>query len=346
MYSLNTLKSVQEVLKQKTGKAYFNSNSTELMTFCPNCERDRFFKNLKCHLYISTKSPIFNCFKCDFSGILPKLLNKLNIDTDKYIKQEDLDIGINNKLKDIELDYSNFKDLKIPTINNNQFIEKQNYLKERFINEVDINKIDNLIFDIKKFIEINNIETDETTRKIIDLLQKQFVGFLSTRKSIIICRNIDKESDFRYYNLYLGKKSYFKDFYGIINNSGKRFDNINNIVLSEGVFDIIQSYNNPKFAKLREKSCLWAASLNCKYNVLIRSVLDYCKISKANIIILSDSGIEPYKYKILEEHPSIENLVIYWNKTGKDFGELNIEPVRKIFSKPQHKRFIKNAEKV
>lgn len=331
MYNIEVVKKLQPAIRQKMGKAFFNSNNTELVIFCPMCERDRFFKNnKKGHLYIATNAPVFNCFKCGFKGVIPKLLNILEIDSKKYISDADLDISINKRIQNSEIEYNNFSNYYTPKLELEKFEDKMKYLTNRFSEYVDLNKIDNIVFDIKEFIHINNIEINKSTENIIDFLQSNFVGFLSIRRSLMICRNIDIKSQFRYYNLHIGKKSHFKDFYGIINSDKKKGSSINTIVLSEGVFDIIQSYNNPYFEELRNDSCLWAAALTCKYNILIQSVLDYSKITKSNIIILSDSEIPMSDYKYLCRYPTVESLVLYYNKKGKDFGELNVDPTKLI----------------
>ncbi len=94
MYTNDNFKTLQDELKKVTGLAYFNGNKTELVTFCPNCEKDRFnSKRSHGHLYISTSKPFFNCFRCDYGGSLQKLLYLLGINPTDIIKEEFIKIG-------------------------------------------------------------------------------------------------------------------------------------------------------------------------------------------------------------------------------------------------------------
>jgi hypothetical protein len=187
---------------------------------------------------------------------------------------------------EFECKYNKINNLDIEIFN-----DKKKYVLDRMFNTVDdINKIPNIIFDIKKFIEQNNIQLIEESKNMLDLLNKSFVGFLSNRGSLITCRNIDKENSFRYFNLHLGKDLFFKDFYGILNI--KKYDSINTVIYAEGIFDILRIYFNENLNNYKNESCIYAATLGNKYNELILSTLDYCRISKANIVIFSDKDVK------------------------------------------------------
>jgi hypothetical protein len=340
VYNFTTLDKVKSFLKSKCGYAEYNSNKSELVTFCPKCERERFNKKYKKgHLYISTQIPVFNCFKCSNSGSLIKLFKQH--DSDIKILLPDLEINLEVKnntykldreLNSLELQYTPSNDI-IDLSQYERFSEKIKYLENR-MGTNDINNIimPNLVLDIKDFLNKNNIQIDKEKLKMIDYLQDKFVGFLSMKKSLVICRNIEENSNFRYYTLHLGKHTYFKDFYGI-RNSEIMDTSINTIVLAEGIFDILKTINNDKFDYLKNNSCLWASCLTNRFEITLKSCLDYCKITKCNLIVLSDNDVKSYIYKKLSKHPMINNISVMWNTEGKDFGELIVKPYKKVFTR-------------
>ena len=57
-------------------------------------------------------------------------------------------------------------------------------------------------------------------------------------------------------------------------------------------------------------------------------MLDYCKLPRANFVILSDDDVKIDEFrKWVYSFPFIGNLHVCWNRVGKDFGKLPIEPV-------------------
>ena len=181
----------------------------------------------------------------------------------------------------------------------------------------------------KNFIQNNKIILKENTKKILNLLDQNFVGFVSNRGSCVVLRNIDEKSDFRYYKLQITENNFFKDFYGIKTNKIKVENNT--IVLAEGVFDVIVPYRSEIFNDLKLNSCLWASCLGNGYKNILISVLDYCKIPRADFIILSDRDIPEKYYEFISRSPYVKSLDVYWNKCSKDFGKLPINIIKKKF---------------
>lgn len=329
MYTTDNFNKLKSDLEKSTGKAYFNSSKSELITYCPNCEKSRFFSNApRGHLYISTDIPYFNCFKCSHSGHLKTLLNEFNLNSDEYASDEYFKLTpIKFKIKNtVNLDVvNNFKTIKL---NENKFENKVNYIKNRI--NLNLEDLSGLILDFEKFFIENKLDSPISNDKnILSDIQENYIGFLSTRKSNIICRTINDRSDIRYKNISTGKKSFFKDFYSI-----SKMENLNircnTIVLCEGIFDLYAAYNYNGFEYIKDIACIWAAALGNAYKDLILSTLDYCKLPTANFIILSDSDINLNRYKYLSKNPLINSLVVYYNLNGKDFGENNINPTKYV----------------
>lgn len=292
---------------------------------CPFCADQHKGKDHK-HLYISLEAPIFNCFQagCGAKGRLSKLISKLHGSdiADRFVDK--------NLLKEISKKQSIFKEdsiqkIKLPPLNVNTFANKVLYLKQRlkFAN-IEISDVKGLIFDVDKFIEINNVAVDPSLFRIRDYLQSNFVGFLTENQTSVMFRNIDMSSQFKFYKLKI-QNSKFLDYYKL--SGGAREPN--KIVLSEGVFDIFTTkifdcLNDDKNIKL------YASALSSKYSSLIRSIVYHEQQYRLNVVILSDRGIPLHQYKILKKYDShvIDKLTVYYNKNGKDFNDTPIEPVK------------------
>jgi hypothetical protein len=305
-----------------------NINSRNIICKCPFCDINRVTS--KNHLWISLEMPIFNCFRagCNNSGSLKKLFKKINgHDTSNEYIDRDL-LNKNNNIIINNSDRKNFKNnIKIPTLYSDQFPNKKLYLNKRFkFSNINLNSIDGLVFDFIEFINQNNIPLDFKIERMKDYFQNNFIGFLTQNRNIMIMRNIDFKSKFRYYKLQL-KKSEFIDYYKIKGGNEKS----NHVVLSEGIFDIwpvslfdLMGFNN--------QVKLYSSVLSSKFSSLIKSIAFHEDIYRMNISILSDDNVDLNYYKKIKKYNNylIESLTIYYNKNGKDFNDTPIIPVKLI----------------
>jgi len=296
---------------------------------CPWCETSGKDKN-HYHLYISLQIPMFHCFKANCpkkSGNIASLIRKIgtNADPDKFIDQD-----IINQKKQEPKKTSKLKKLIIPELNENRFKLKSLYIKKRLGFNVEIHSIKGLIFDIDKFIDINqnNILFNETIFKLRDYLQNNFVGFTTENTGIIFFRNIDSTSEFKHFKAKL-QDSKFTDYYKL---NGLDF-NSNRVVLAEGIFDIYSEYIFDTL-KLRNKIKIYASVLSSNYMSLIKSIAFNENIYRLDISILSDRDVSIDYYKKLKYYNNhiINNLTVYYNKSkyGKDFNDFPLIPERFI----------------
>ena len=334
---------IQEVLKEKTGMAYFNGSRSELVCRCPICEKDS-DKNHG-HLYIKTTSsesemPVYNCFRCSDDeprrkGTILKLLRLIGENPSEYLPENLLSLKarsyIFNTSDYYKKDFGVHK-YTVPKDEGDRYKLKKQYLKGRLGFEYDIEKLPGVIFNVREFVQNNNIDLREQAH-LLDFFEDSFVGFVSTRGTQLHLRNIDATSSFRYAKVDLtDTKPFFKDFYGIKTNRPK-MNATNTIVLCEGIFDLLVAIEDSAFNELRRNSCLWAAILGSGFSGNIPSVLDYCKLTSANFVILSDSNRQPKHYKFFDWHPAVRSFDLYWNKDGSDFGERPIQPVKMLIDR-------------
>lgn len=296
--------------------------STNIICPCPWCEYGK--RGDHYHLYISLKDPIFNCFHagCNTSGFISKLINKIE-GTDSSVVDKYIDLKSLKKSKPKAIT-SKKSSIQIPELDVDQFPYKKLYMSKRFkfSRNIDMRNVTGLIFDFFKFMEINKLSIPETDKnyKLQFYIQTNFVGFVTNNRSYIIFRNIDDNSEFRYWKFTINEKTKFLDYYRIQgNNSGKY------IVLAEGIFDIYSQY---LFDFLEKKSdiIMYACSASSNYENLIKSIVFNEQIFRLNLLILSDDNIPLKYYEQLKKYNKhiIESMSIYYNKTGKDFNDLPV----------------------
>ena len=295
---------------------------------CPYCEYPK--EKDHYHMYISIEAPIFHCFHagCEQKGNLRKLLRKIQGHdiSDAFVDKKALDQAKKRKqvFEDKEVEQHN---LIIPKLNPDKNLMKDLYLKKRLkFSNIFTSLIKGLIYDINKFIDINQIPVGEKLFRIRDFLHSNFIGFLTEHNSTVIMRNTDDSQDFRFYKMII-QESNFLDYYKL---QGNAF-NSNTIVLAEGIFDIFGEHIFDTIG-IKDKVKLYASALSSNYTALVKSIVFHEQIFRPNVVILSDRGIPKYKYEQLKKYNShiINSLTVYYNKVGKDFGDTTVFPMKFI----------------
>jgi len=311
-----------DYLKSRLGYDRVKVKSKSIICACPWCEPNEDKKHY--HLFISTHAPIFHCFHADClqSGYIKKLFEKLEGKdiSDSYVDREKVkESQKKNKVKFQEVKKEK-KEVRLPTLDEDKFKLKSMYIKKRLkYANVSLSSVKGLIFDVNEFLELNKsiIAIDETLFRMRDYLHANFVGFLTEGQTLATFRNIDEDSTFKFYKLHIDE-SLFLDYYKI---RGQNYFS-NDIVLSEGIFDILTEHIFDT-TKLRATTKLYASGLSTSYDSMLKSIVYNEQIFRPNVHILSDRdiGLDYYKkLKFYNKH-IIENLYVYYNKRGKDFGD-------------------------
>lgn len=315
-----------DFLKQHLGEP-IKVRSKNIIARCPFCASHHTGKE-HLHLYISTEAPIFNCFQagCPGRGNISKLIKQLEGHdvSDKFIDRALLKESV-KKTKVFSED--KLLEVKIPDLKMDVFPNKLFYLKKRlkFAN-VDINSISGLVFDINTFLEINEIPITENLFRLKDFLHSNFIGFVTKNQTTLILRNIDENSEFRYFKVKI-QNSKFLDYYQVPGLN----PNANQIVLSEGIFNIMSEHIFDTL-NINRSTKLFASALSSKYDSLLKSIVFHEQIFKPNVIILSDNGVELDYYKKMRKYNNhiIDTMSVYYNKTGKDFNDTPVTPVKYV----------------
>ncbi len=316
-----------EYLKEKLGGPVV-IRSNNIVCRCPWCEINSTKKHYHC--YISKYAPVFNCFHADCrqKGTISKLIRKIDGSdvSDKFI---DVNVLEKNKKHKIYLPSEKKEKQTVicPTVVPGQFKYKEDYIKRRIrFQNISIFNLKGLIFDINKFIEMNNITIDSTLLRIKDYLQSNFVGFLTENSSFVMLRNVDPRSTFKFFKLKI-KHTFFLDYYQLLGENKKS----NHVVLAEGIFDILSEWLFDS-TESKPHTYLYASALTTSYDSLIKSIVYNNQIFRLNVSILSDRDININYYKKIKRFNKhiIDKLTIYYNKSGKDFGDIPICPEKFI----------------
>lgn len=291
---------------------------------CPWCEMGKEKKHY--HLWISTEVPIFHCFHAGCpasSGSITKLIRKIsgNDVSDKYVDSSK--IRENNKRKlTLKSNVNKHIEFDFPDLKEDVFKMKYMYMKERTkFTEYNIKSMKGLVFDIGEFISSNNIELVDKHKNLLPYLQSNFVGFITEHHTNMIFRNIDSTASFKHFKLAL-QPSTLMDYLKL-----PGYKKSNHIILAEGIFDIL-SEQIFDFTDNRMDTRLYAAALSDSYSSLIKSIIFYEQIFKANVTILSDRDVSLGYYRNLKKKLGyiIDNLTVYYNRTGKDFNATPVIP--------------------
>lgn len=320
---------IDELLKRQYSR--MNSNKSELMMRCPFCGDSIKHAN-STHLYIkmpeSDKEPfLYYCQRCKSSGIIDKdFFRALKIKDSSLLIDV---ISYNKKATKNKPKYSKSMSkryLFIPNVikRNKLNVYKLNYINQRLGINLTFNDLERykIILNLYDLLDINNIQTLSCKEKMSDTLDKNFIGFVSFDNNYIIMRNLSKTNmkEMRYYNYNIfNMHENSKRFYVI----PTEFDLLNsevNIVLTEGVFDILSVYFNIK--KKENKNTIYAAVGGVGYEDVIRQLVRYSGCLNFSLEIYGDSD-QPLRFyqNIIKNIPHLVNkFTLYQNSLEKDFG--------------------------
>lgn len=320
---------IKETILRTKKPSYKTTNGKEVRIRCPYCG-DSKSNPSSAHLYIEMTPPFrFHCFKCETSGVLnQQSFRDMNIfDTDLSMHV----INANKERKSLSgVQKISFK----KKILKNNIIETQttyaglNYINNRFNTNFPpeiLTKKFKCILDPIEFFKANNITVPN-----MNFDYSQAIGFISADNTHLIFRDYGGKQDKRYNNFNICQN----DALGLVSKSYNISGEISamsptvNLVITEGIFDIIGIYTH--FRHLYdEENTIFAAACGKAYNAVI---LNYIRMGflNLNVIIYSDGDVDQRFYKSLKNSaPYLKNssITVYYNslynpetKFGKDYG--------------------------
>ena len=313
--------SFKKYLEDNLGEVKITSKN--FIVPCPWCEYGKDKDHY--HMYISLEAPIFHCFHggCEEGGVLGKFLKKVagHDSSDVFVdkaKAKEL------KSQKVFTEKTGTK-IRYPKIDQRAFPLKDLYVNKRLkFSNIPTKSIKGLVYDVHEFININNIVVDETLFRLRDYLHNNFVGFVTDHGSNVMFRNVDDSHSMRFFKMKIEWQN-FLDYYKLRGNS----PHSSKIVLAEGIFDIFSEhiYNS---LNIKNEVRLYASALSSKFLALIQSIVFHEQIFRPDVVILSDRGIDKNYYSKMKYYNKhiINSISVYYNKTGKDFNDTPVTPVR------------------
>lgn len=227
MYNLKTITPVMTHL-QTMSPNMFRDIGGEIMLHCPYCnDAQRQNASNHGHLYVAIESPVFNCFRCDTSGTIIRLLVETGFTDDSVLEY----IASFIKYKFIK----NYSKLSFTTSQDIDKLYQENINKCLGFKKTNPDKFDlfkNYIKDRLGSIDYNLffMYPDFTKVKSSDLF---CCSFNNSDNQFITSRVINSVNNIRYKNSNQNTLYYFQR---------RDFEKYRRILLSEGPFDIISLY--------------------------------------------------------------------------------------------------------
>jgi hypothetical protein len=189
-----------------------------------------------------------------------------------------------------------------------------------------------LVFSIKEFLRINNIPIASKYERVIDLYERDYIGWLSVKNEYLILRDITGKNKYRYvkYNLF-GIQSNAHSFFTVQNGINTISQNPIRFVVAEGPFDIMSIVYNI-FGGIQADHIFMSTNHGAFLNPLLYYINKGLVGSNIYIDIYRDSD-SIMDYSLLKNQMKIytKNFRVYQNSIGKDFGvpkgEFEIERV-------------------
>ena len=243
-------------LKQR-GAYHVSVNGKQHYTRCPYCGDSRNLSHAHLSIKIDTGTDdiiLYRCLKCNVSGIVDEtVLSELDI----FFDQDSLEkLRVYNKksmrlrrVSDTEHERYNIP-LPSNTISNQN---KLNYLNKRLGVELDSQQVKDLkiLLSLSDFLRENQLIPGEngileyTNFSMLQLLERDYIGFLSCNNNRIVFRDITGKNKYRYYKVIINEKNLNGDsFFSLPFHIPLVYTNDVNIHIAEGPFDILSIKEN------------------------------------------------------------------------------------------------------
>ena len=272
---------------------------------------------------------VYNCFNCYAQGIFTaSMVKEMGMDDPEL--EESIRALNKHALNDNGTKvnkYKNVKEIKVelpPLYNKPECINKVRYVFQRIGTQIDPIDFPSLriVWSLKDFLYMNQISFE--SKKNIEFLDRDYVGFLSVHNEYIIFRDITEKNKMRWikYNIF----NVFDNTQGFYTMKGSLdlmdTDDIH-IVITEGPFDLLSLrynvFHNNISNKIMISSCNGSFLEPLLYYVRKGVVGGNVKIDcyQDNDTRLKFRDIrEKLKPYIL----SNSNFTVYYNTMSKDFG--------------------------
>lgn len=325
---------IYRLLKQlpiKNDNVYYSGNFGIKCPYCGHTDKTKTSTHMNVKLDVDDgEFPVFHCVKCDSGGIVTKdFLEDLNIfNTDISMYESQLKVYISKNVHKKGIKNNNIKLKILPPLDIPESHKKIKYLSNRLGINITTNDLlkYKIILNLKDFLAYNNINIYTRDERIIESLDKKYIGFLSTNNEFISFRNISDnytkyEKRYINYNIF-GLKTNTRRIYTIPN----KLDILKpaNIIITEGVIDLLGIYNHLESFKELDNS-LFISTMGLGHDNVIK-YLNKMGILFGNYHIFPDNDgkLTLSDFRKMKRNLSYNMLhctmTVHYNKIGKDFG--------------------------
>ena len=318
------LELIQEIMENIKPSYYKNKELNVRCVFCGDSIKNANSAHLSIRIDPDDDQPIvFRCLRCNSTGIfngttmtmIGLYSNTNNTNLERYNRLSCKKHGLSVSKKGLNL--------KIPKLKiDDNVLLKHKYIEDRLGLKIDIEELheNKVIYNFVDLLKYNNIQKIYGTEQHIKDLQYDHVGFLSARNDFINFRDITGKHK-RYYIYKIMRSMDTTGKFYIMPNSIDPFNNdIKTINIAEGVFDILGIYYN--ILNKYKYNTVYAAINGSGYLNVIKYILEQGLLCDVNINIFSDNDRPPdyYKNMIKTLLPFINDIRLFYNDIGKDYG--------------------------
>lgn len=314
---------IDELLASIQPSGYKNG---ELGVRCPFCgdSKDPTHYHLNIRIIPDDDQPLyFRCLRCNTTGVLNgNLLAMIGSSSSEYSIQVEKYNRVSCKKHGI---VSNKKGIKMkiqPLVINDKILEKHAYIEKRLGTKLDINELHNkkIVYDFIDLMKYNKINKLNGGIDKIKALQEDHVGFLSAKNDFINFRDITGKHKRYYIYKVINNIDTTGKFYIMPNKIDPFSNEMKTINIAEGVFDILGIYYHI-FNKY-DNNTVYTAINGAGYLNVIKYILNQGLLCDVNVNIFSDADRPPHYYNnmIKQIEPFVNDIRLFYNSIGKDYG--------------------------
>lgn len=315
---------IQEMLENIKPSYYKNYELNVRCPFCGDSVKNANSAHLSIRINPDDDQPlVFRCLRCNSTGLFNgNTLTMLGVysgtnssNIERYNRLSCKKHGLFVTKEGLNL---KFPELKIT----DKVLEKHAYIENRLGTKIDIYDLyeKKIVYDFLGLLKYNRIEKVYGTTDAIKALQNDHVGFLSARNDFINFR--DMTGNHKRYFIYKIVRTIDTTgkFYIIPNNIDPFNNDIKNINLTEGVFDILGLYYN--IMNQYTYNTVYAAINGSGYLNVIKFILEQGLLCDVNVNIFSDNDRPPEYYRKMVQvlMPFVNDIRLFYNEIGKDYG--------------------------
>ena len=315
---------INEILLNIKPSYYKNYELNVRCPFCGDSVKNANSAHLSIRINPDDDHPlVFRCLRCNSTGIFNgTTLTMIGI----YSNSNSVNIERYNRLSCKKHGLTFIKkglNIKFPELRvNDSVIQKHKYIENRLGTKLDIEELHNkkIVYDFLGLMKYNHIEKLYGDQEHLKALQIDHVGFLSARNDFINFRDMTGTHQ-RYYIYKIRRDLDTTGKFYIIPNKIDPFNSdIKTINIAEGVFDILGIYYN--LMNKYDYNTVYAAINGSGYLNVIKYILEQGLICDVNINIFSDADRAPdyYKNMISSLSPFVNDIRLFYNDIGKDYG--------------------------